>query len=135
MHCSPPGAGVHSAMALKLSSRQQAQVAFLDAQVPKLARVHTLIEKLNSPSELESSRKSLARLLDEMKSGASGLGLTGIASTASMMAGLARGTGGLHTRLRGLREGLAGLKINCDGARKAASKPAAEGEEKASENP
>ncbi|MEO8198881.1 MAG: hypothetical protein ABI679_00035 [Gemmatimonadota bacterium] len=116
-------------MALKLSSRQQAQLVFLDAQVQKLARIHTLIEKLNSPSEMESSRKSLSRMLDEMKSGASGLGLSGIAATAAMMSGLARGTGGLHTRLRGLREGLAGLKINCDGARKAASKPAAAAEE------
>ncbi|MEO8294057.1 MAG: hypothetical protein ABI613_00990 [Gemmatimonadota bacterium] len=116
-------------MALKLSSRQQAQLAYLDALVPRIARIHTLIEKLNSPTEMESSRKSLGRLLDELKSGASGLGLNGVAATAAGMSGLARGTGGLHTRVRGLREGLAGLKINCDGARKAASKPAAENEE------
>jgi hypothetical protein len=118
-------------MALKLSSRQQAQLAFLDSLPPKLARVHTLIEKLASPTEMESSRKSLMRLLDELKSGASGLGLGAVATTAAMMSGLARGTGGLHTRLRGLREGLAGLKTNCDGARKAASKPADDGPEPA----
>lgn len=120
-------------MALKLSSRQQAQLAFLDAQTPKIARINTLIEKLNSPTEMESSRKSLSRMLDELKSGASGLGLSGIAATAATMSGLARGTGGLHTRLRGLREGLAGLKINCEGARKVASKPAADAEAPAPE--
>jgi hypothetical protein len=110
-------------MALKLSSKQQAQLAFLDAQAPKIQRIHTLIEKLISPSETETAGRTLVRMLDEMKSGASGFGLTGVTQTAANMASLARQTGGLHTRIRGLREGLAGLRINCDGARKAASKP------------
>ena len=110
-------------MALKLSARQQAQLAFLDAQMPKIQRVQALIEKLNSPSEAESAGRSLVRILDEIKSGAAGLGISGVSQTASVMSSLARRTGGLHTRLRGLREGLAGLKINYDGARKAASKP------------
>ena len=112
-------------MALKLSSRQVAQLAFLDAQIPKIQRIQTLIEKLNSPSEAESAGRTLVRMLDEMKSGASGLSLTGVTQTAATMSSLARQTGGLHTRIRGLREGLAGLKINADGARKAASKPEA----------
>jgi hypothetical protein len=112
-------------MAIKLSARQQAQLAFLDAQTPKIQRIHTLIEKLNSPSEAETAGRSLVRMLEEMKSGAGGLGISGVSQTAAVMAGLARQTGGLHTRLRGLREGLAGLKINYDGARKAASRPEA----------
>lgn len=112
-------------MALKLSARQQAQLAFLDAQLPKIQRIQTLIEKLNSPSESESAARSLVRMLDELKSGASGLSLTGVTQTAAVMSSLARQTGGLHTRIRGLREGLAGLKINADGARKAASRPEA----------
>lgn len=112
-------------MALKLSSRQQAQLAFLDAQVPKIQRIHTLIEKLISPSETETAGRTLVRMLDEMKSGASGFGLTGVTQTAANMASLARQTSGLQTRIRGLREGLAGLRINCDGARKAASRPEA----------
>lgn len=112
-------------MAIKLSSRQQAQLGFLDAQLPKIQRIHSLIEKLNSPSDSDSAGKSLVRMLDELKSGASGLGLTGITQTAASMSSLARQTGGLHIRIRGLREGLAGLKINCDGARKAASRPEA----------
>ena len=112
-------------MAVKLSSRQQAQLAFLDAQLPKIQRVHSLIERMNSPSDAETSARSQVKLLDEIKSGAAGLSISGVAQTAAVMSGLARGTGGLQTRLRGLREGLAGLKINCDGARKAASKPEA----------
>ena len=113
-------------MAVKLSSRQQAQLAFLDAQVPKIQRIHALIEKLTSPSEADYAGRSMVRMLDELKSGASGLSLTGVAATASVMSSLARRTRSTQTRLRGLREGLAGLKINCDGARKAASKPEAD---------
>jgi hypothetical protein len=117
-------------MALKLSSRQQAQLAFLDAQVPKIQRVQALIEKLNSPSEAESAGRSLVRILDEIKSGAASLSISGVSQTAAVMSSLARRTGSTQTRLRGLREGLAGLKINYDGARKSASKPEgpAEGE-------
>jgi hypothetical protein len=110
-------------MALKLSPRQQAQLAFLVAQLPRIQRIQALIEKLNSPSEAESAGRSLVRSLDELKSGAAGLGITGVSQTAAVMSSLARRTGGLHTRLRGLREGLGSLKINYDGARKAASKP------------
>ena len=116
-------------MALKLSARQQAQLAFLDAQTPKIQRIQALIEKLASPSEAESASRSLVRLLDELKSGAAGLSLSGISLNAAVMSSLARKTGGVQTRLRGLREGLAGLKINCDGARKAASKPEGPAEE------
>jgi len=112
-------------MALKLSARQQAQLAFLDAQMPKLQRVQALIEKLTSPSEAESAAADLVRILDEIKSGAAGLSISDVAQSASVMASLARRTGGLQTRIRGLREGFAGLKINYDGARKAASKPEA----------
>ena len=110
-------------MALKLSSRQQAQLAFLDAQVPKIQRVQALIEKLNSPSEAESAGRSLVRILDEIKAGAASLSISGVSQTAAVMSSLARRTGSTQTRLRGLREGLAGLKINYDGARKSASKP------------
>jgi hypothetical protein len=113
-------------MALKLSARQQAQLAFLDAQTPKIQRIHSLIEKLNSPSEAESAVRSLVRLLDEVKSGSASMSLTAVAQNASDMASLARRTGAVQIRVRGLREGLAGLKINCDGARKTASKPAEE---------
>jgi hypothetical protein len=41
------------------------------------------------------------------------------------MASVARRTGGLQTRLRTMREALAGLKINYEGAKKAAMKPEA----------
>lgn len=116
-------------MALKLSARQQAQLAFLDAQIPKIQRIQALIEKVGSPSESETAGRSLVRILDELKSGAAGLSLSGVAQTSAVMSSLARKTGSVQTRLRGLREGLAGLKINCDGARKAASKPEGPAEE------
>jgi hypothetical protein len=110
-------------MAVKLSSKQIAQLAFLDASFPKVSRAQSLIEKLNTPSEAESAGRSLARILDELKVNAAGLSLPGVADSAANMASLARRTGGTQVRIRGLREGLAGLKINWDGARKKASKP------------
>ncbi len=113
-------------MAVKLSARQQAQLAYLDSQVPKIQRIQSLVEKLTSPSEAESAARSLVRQLDELKSGSAGLGLSAVAQAAANMGSLARRTGGLQTRIRGLREGLAGLRINCDGARKTASTPQGE---------
>jgi hypothetical protein len=116
-------------MAVKLSSRQQAQLVFIDAQIHKIQRIQSLIEKLNSPSEAESAGRSLVRMLDEVKSGSAGLSLSGVSATAAVMSGLARRGASLQIRIRGLREGLASLKINMDGARKAASKPEAAAEE------
>jgi hypothetical protein len=116
-------------MALKISARQQAQLAFLDGQLPRIQRIQALIEKLQSPSEAETAGRSLARILDELKTGAAGLSISDVAQTAGIMAGIARRTGGNQTRIRTLREGLAGLKINYEGARKAASRPEANAEE------
>ena len=113
-------------MAVKLSSKQQAQLGYLDQLVAKVQRVFMLIEKMNQPSEAETAVRQLARLLDQIKVEAAGLSLNGVADSAANMAGLARRTGGVQTRIRGLRDGLVGLRINADGARKSASKPADE---------
>ena len=110
-------------MAQKISARQQAQLAFLEAQLPKIQRIQALIEKLASPSEAETAGRSLVRILDELKSGAAGLSISDVAQTAGVMSSVARRTGGLQTRLRTMREALAGLKINYEGAKKAAMKP------------
>ncbi|MGE0351891.1 MAG: hypothetical protein AB7I33_17380 [Gemmatimonadales bacterium] len=115
-------------MAVKLSARQQAQLQFLDQNAPKLARIYALIEKLTTPSEADNACRALARMLDQMKVDSAGLSLSGVSDSAATMAALARRTGGVQTRLRGLRDAVVGLKINWEGARKAASRPAAEDE-------
>ena len=110
-------------MALKVSSRQQAQLGYLDQAFNKVQRVQSLIEKLATPSELEMAGRSLARLLDEIKSGAAAMSLSKVADSAASMRGVVRQTGGIPQRMRSLREGLAGLKNNWEAARKAASTP------------
>ena len=113
-------------MATKLSVKQQAQLALLETIRPKLEQVHRIIEELAMFRADEGSNKRLSRLLDEIKAGAGEIGLLGVADTAGMMAMLARRTGGLQMRVRGLREGLVGLKINMEGAIRAATTPAPE---------
>jgi hypothetical protein len=107
----------------KLSSRQVAQVEFLDRSFAKVQRLQSLIEKLSTPSEAETAGRSLARLLDELKVGAASISLGRIADSVANMSSVARRTGAIPQRVKTLREGLAGLKVNWEGARKAASTP------------
>src|SRR5437867_1476247 len=116
-------------MAAKLSARQQAQLTVLRTFPPKLELVHRLIEELAALHADEAMVRRLTRLLDQMKGDANGMGLTGIAEVAGMMGMLARRSGGLQMKVRGLRDGLVGLKINFEGAYRAASIPEADSEE------
>ena len=119
-------------MALKLSSKQQAQLEFLTRAFPKVQRIQSLIEKLSSPSESESAGRSLCRLLDEVKSGSAAMGLAKVADSAANMSSVARRTGAIPQRQRTLREGSASLKINWEAARTKASIPEVEsGDEEA----
>lgn len=116
-------------MALKLTARQQSQLAFLELLPPKFQRFASVIEQMNAPKVDESLVRGLIRQLDEMKSGASQLGMNGLADAAGQMASMARRGGGQQVKVRGLRDGLAVLKMNFDGALKKASVPQAEGED------
>jgi hypothetical protein len=113
-------------MADKLNSRQQATLAVLDAFPPKFDQIHRLIEELGSLRADDSQARRLARMLDEMKAQAAGVGEGAIADNCGTMGMLARRTGGLQTRVRGLRETFMGLKTNFEGARKRASTPEGE---------
>lgn len=110
-------------MAPKLSSRQQAKLAVLETFPTKFDGIHRLIEELASLRADESVSRRLSRTLDEMKVAAQAVGETGVASSLGVMATLARRTGGLQMRVRGLREGFGSVKINLEGAIKAASTP------------
>ncbi|MEP7176911.1 MAG: hypothetical protein ABI860_10215 [Gemmatimonadales bacterium] len=110
-------------MALKLSSRQLAQAAFLQTLPPKFGRIHSVIEEMSGLRADDVVVRGLARLLDQMKAEASGLSLTGLADTAGLMSTMTRRGGGLPMKVRGLRELLGSLKINYEAAVRTASTP------------
>jgi hypothetical protein len=110
-------------MAVKLSSRQQAQLTYLQTLPPKFQRIYAVIEEMSALRADDTVVRGLARLLDEIKGNASGLSLTGIADTAGLMATMTRRGGGLQMKVRGLRELLGSLKINYEAAMRSATTP------------
>jgi hypothetical protein len=107
----------------KLSARQQAQLAFLQALPPKFQRFHSVVEQMASLQADDVVVRGLIRGLDEIKGGASALNLNSLADTAGLMATMARRGGGLQMKVRGLRELLGSLKINYEGALRQATTP------------
>ena len=112
-------------MAVKLSSRQQAQLAFLQTLPPKFQRIHAVIEEMASLRADDVVVRGLARLLDEIKGNAGSLSLTGLADTAGLMGTMTRRGGGLQMKVRGLRELLGSLKITYEAAMRSATTPEA----------
>lgn len=111
----------------KLSSKQQAQLAWLQTLPPKFEQFHKAIELMAIQQADEVVIRGLGRRLDELKANAQGLGLGSLADTAGMMGMVARRGGGLQMKVRALQEGLGSLKINYDGALRAATTPEGDG--------
>jgi hypothetical protein len=118
-------------MAVKLSSRQLAQLAYLETLPPKFARIYAVIEEMAGMRADDVVVRGLARLLDQIKGEAGALSLTGLADTAGIMSTMTRRGGGLQMKVRGLRELLGSLKINYEAAMRSATtpEPGAEAEE------
>jgi chemotaxis protein histidine kinase CheA len=116
-------------MTSKPSSRQQAQLAFLQTLPAKFQRIHNIVEQMSSQRADEAMVGRLARLLDEIKGNSSALSLSGITETAGIMGTMVRRGGGVQFKVRGLRELLVSLKTNYEGALRSAStvEPAPEG--------
>jgi hypothetical protein len=110
-------------MAVKLSSRQQAQLAYLQTLPQKFGRIHSVIEEMAGLRADEAVVRGFCRLLDEIKGNAAALSLTGLADTAGLMSTMARRGGGLQMKVRGLRELQGSLKINYEAAIRSASTP------------
>ncbi|MFZ5625614.1 MAG: hypothetical protein ACOY71_14530 [Gemmatimonadota bacterium] len=110
-------------MGKKLSSRQQAQLLFLEGMVAKMARLYAGIEQMSAMQIDDVGIRGLARMLDELKVNAQSIGLTAVADVAGAMGVLIRRGGSQQTRARGLRELYATLKMNYDAAMKAATTP------------
>lgn len=114
--------------AQKLSSRQQAQLAYLQTLPPKFQRIHSVIEQMASLQVDDSALRSFIRSLDQLKAGAAALSMTSVADTAGLMATIARRGGGVQSKVRGLRELLGSLKIGYEGALRQATTPDADAE-------
>ncbi|MFL5493912.1 MAG: hypothetical protein ACJ8DC_05950 [Gemmatimonadales bacterium] len=110
-------------MALKLSSRQQAQLAYLETLPPKFQRIFSVIEQMSALQADDVTVRGLARLLDDIKGNSGALSLGGLADTAGLMGTMARRGGGLQVKVRGLRELLGSLKINYEAALRQATTP------------
>jgi hypothetical protein len=119
-------------MAPKLSSRQQAQLAYLELLPPKFQRIYSVVEQLALPRVDETLMRVLGRLVDDIKGNAASLSLAGLAETAGRMGMVVRSGGGMPNKVRGLRELQGSLKINYDAALRSATTPGAPGEEEPS---
>lgn len=108
---------------VNLSGAQQAQLLYLRTLPPKFERIHRLVEEIANLHGGESTAKTLCRMLDELRNGASTFALGPLADTFGMMSMVARRGAGLQMKVRALREGLASLKINYEGSVRTASTP------------
>ena len=117
-------------MGAKLTARQQAQLAWLESLPPKLEKANRIIEMISTMQADESQVRGLGRMCDELKAQAGSLNLTPIGDGFGYMGMMLRRAGGLQVKVRGLRELLAGVKINLEGALRTAATPErdAEGE-------
>jgi len=106
----------------RLSGTQQAQLTFLETLPPKFERIHRQVEEMASLRSDDTATRALCRMLDELRNGASTLNLGPLADTFGMMSNLARRSGGLQMKVRGLREGLVSLKLNYEGLLRAATR-------------
>ncbi len=116
-------------MADKLTPRQKAQLEVLEILPHRFEQIHRLVEEVAGLRADESVIRRLCRILDEGKAAANGVNLTALSETMGMMGMLARRGGGIQMKVRGLREGLASLKINYEGALRSANTPEPGGEQ------
>ena len=110
-------------MSVKLTPRQQAQLAWLESLHPKLERAARIIEQMATLQADEGQVRSLGRMLMELKAQAGSMNIAALAEGFGTMATMLRRGGGHQLRVRGLRELLAGVKINLEGALHIASTP------------
>ncbi|SRR5258706_11081173 len=103
----------------KLTAQQQAQLDVLETLPPRFELAHRLIGEIESLRADESQIRRLCRLLDTGKAAANSVGQTALAETMGMMGTIARRGGDRRMKVRGLRDGLASLKINYEGALRA----------------
>lgn len=118
-------------MALKLNSKQQAQLQFLEPFARQLVTMHSLIEQMAQPKVDEQIGRNLLRIASSTKVNCMGLGLARMADNLGQLEQTARRTGGGLAKLRTLREIHTALKQAYDVALKQATTEVGHADEEA----
>jgi hypothetical protein len=108
-------------MAVKLNSKQQAQLQFLEPFARQIVTMGSLIEQMSQPKVDEQIGRNLLRISSTTKVNCMGLGLSRMADTLGQIEQTARRTGGGLAKIRTLRELHTALKQAYDVAFKAAT--------------
>ena len=116
-------------MAVKLNSKQQAQLQFLEPFARQMVAMGSAIEQMSSPSCDEQIGRNLLRIASSSKVQCMGLGLSRMADTLGQLEATARRSGGGVTKIRTLRELHTALKQAYDVAYKAATTEIAHAED------
>ena len=116
-------------MAVKLNSKQQAQVQFLEPFGRQIVSMGSMIEQMSSPTCDEQIGRNLLRISSSSKVQCMGLGLSRMADTLGQLEATARRSGGGVTKIRTLRELHTALKQAYDVAFKAATTEIAHAED------
>ena len=116
-------------MAVKLNSKQQAQLQFLEPFGRQLVSMASTIEQMSAPKCDEQIGRNLLRIASSSKVQCMGLGLARLADNLGQLEALARRTGGGVSRIRSMREVHTALKQAYDVAFKAATTEVAHAEE------
>ena len=108
-------------MAVKLNSKQMAQLQFLDPFKRQIVTMGGLIEQMAAPKVDEQIGRNLLRISSSSKVQCMGLGLARMADNLGQIEQTARRTGGGLAKIRTLREIHTALKQAFDVAYKYAS--------------
>jgi len=108
-------------VALKLNSKQQAQLQFLEPFARQLVTMSSLIEQMSQPKVDEQIGRNLLRIASSTKVNCMGLGLARMADNLGQIEQTARRTGGGLAKLRSLREQHTALKQAYEVSLKAAN--------------
>jgi hypothetical protein len=116
-------------MAVKLNSKQMAQLGFLEPFGRQIFSMSSLIEQMAAPKADEQLSRNLLRLCSSNKVKCMGFGLGRMADVLGQMEMAARKSGSGPTKFRTLRENMIALKQAFDVAMKYASTELAHAEE------
>lgn len=116
-------------MAVKLNSKQQAQLQFLQPFARQIVSMSSQIEQMAAPKVDEQISRNLLRIASSSKVQCMGLGLARMADNLGQLEQVARRTGGGLQKFRTMREIHTALKQAYDVAFKNASTAIAHAEE------
>jgi|SRR6185369_2485338 hypothetical protein len=106
-------------MADKLTPQQQAQLEILQTLPPRFEVINRIVGEIESLHVDDTQIRRLCRLLETGMMAMNSIGQTALAETMGIMSTIARRSGDVRMKVRGLRDGLLSLKTNYEGALRA----------------